>query len=346
VTGESGEIVTSRNRAEPVIRISNAKMKNEVRASDLRLARTLILDELFDLSLYRKLRSISNPDLQKVLSELISVEVRHLAFWQDFFELRVSRLNAARKLKFWLIVWSCKLLGAPAVDLALEAIEVYGIRKYLEVWRRYRNESLGEAVQGILHDEFRHEDVVVSRLKERIINPDRVRNIFLGINDGMVEILGAVSGFFASFGKNSLVLVAGLTTAVAGALSMAAGAYAAMSSEYEVRRNQEEKSAFLGETEEAAGRDRSAIRSGLIVGISYFFGAAFPLVPVVFGAKTPFPSILTGGSMILLVSVTLAFLSGMAVKKRALTNLVLIALAVGISYWIGFWVRRLLGIEF
>jgi vacuolar iron transporter family protein len=320
-------------------------MNNNRAASDLRLAKTLILDELFDLSLYRKLQSISNPELQKILAELIPVEVGHFAFWQHFFKLKIPSLNTGLKIKRFFVFCACRLFGAPAMDLVLEAIEVYGVRKYLDVWKRYKDEPLGEAVKGVLEDEFKHEDVLVTRLKDRIINPDRVRNIFLGMNDGMVEILGAVSGFFASLGQNSLVLVAGLTTAVAGGLSMAAGTYAAMSSENEVRQTQEEKSRFLGESKGPGLRVESATRSAAVVGISYFVGSSFPLFPVLLGAQTPLPSILTGGSMILLVSVTLAFLSGMAVKKRALTNFVLITIAVGISYTIGFLVRRLLGIQ-
>lgn len=311
---------------------------------DEQLGRLLILDELFDLSLYRKLRTITGPELQKTLDDLVVVEEKHFAFWQEFFKVEIPTLNFLRRLKFWLIVLVCRIFGAPAVDLVLEAIEVYGVRKYLTLWERYKNSPLAEAVRGILQDEFKHEDAAVTRLKQRIINPDRVRNLFLGLNDGMVEILGAVSGFFASLGHNALVLVAGLTTAVAGALSMAAGAYVATSSENEVRRTQEEKTHFLGE-EVAAEQGESAFISAVIVGVSYFVGASFPLLPVLFGARTPLFSILTGGSMILLVSLTLAFLSGMEMKKRALTNLILIALAVGVTYLIGLLVRTLLGIQ-
>ncbi len=313
--------------------------------TDLKLARTLILDELFDLSLYRKLHTISDPELRNVLAELIEVEVKHFAFWQHFFQLNLHELGPLRRLKFWIIVVACRIFGAPAVDLVLEAIEVYGVRKYLDVWERFKNEPLGSAVRGVLQDEFGHEDMVVTRVKERILNPDRVRNIFLGVNDGMVEILGAVSGFFASFGQNSLVLVAGLTTAAAGAISMAAGAYVAMGSEHEVRKTQDEKARFLKEIQESSLRHESALKSGVIVGISYFIGSSFPLVPVVFGARSPIPSIITGGSMILLVSIALAFLSGMDVRKRALTNLILIAVAVSVTYLIGISVRALLGIQ-
>jgi predicted membrane protein (TIGR00267 family) len=309
------------------------------------MAKRLILDELFDLSLYQRLQNTSDPGLHKALSELIAVERNHFAFWQDFFRLKLNKLNLLRRLKLQLIVFICRIFGPPAIDLVLEAIEVYGIRKYLNVWKRYKDEALGTAVRGILQDEFQHEDEVVTRLKERIINPDRVRNIFLGVNDGMVEILGAVSGFFASFGRTSLVLVAGLTTAVAGALSMAAGAFVATSSESEVRRTQDEKAVFLGGSKGMSSHSERPGITGVIVGISYFIGASFPLIPVLFGAKNALLSILTGGSMILLVSVTVAFLSGMEIKRRALMNLVLIALAVGVTYIIGVLVRTLVGIQ-
>lgn len=311
---------------------------------ETKLARELILDELFDLALYRRFREISGPELQQTLNELIAVEERHVAFWQDFFKSPLTLLDLPRRLKLQMIVLICRLFGAPAVDLILEAIEVYGIRKYLALWARYHDHPMGKALHGILHDEFKHEDMVVTRLKERIINPDRVRNIFLGLNDGMVEILGAVSGFFASFGQNPLVLIAGLTTAVAGSLSMAAGVYVASSSENEVRETQGEKLRFLGEVFGPEIKREPAFISAAIVGISYFVGAAFPLLPVIFGARSAIPSILTAGTMILLVSMTLAFLSGMKIGKRAAMNVAIIAVAAGVTYAIGAAVRNLLGI--
>ncbi len=49
---------------------------------DTRLGRQLVLDELFDLSLYRCLRDIATGNLRTVLDQFIPVESRHLAFWQ------------------------------------------------------------------------------------------------------------------------------------------------------------------------------------------------------------------------------------------------------------------------
>lgn len=312
---------------------------------DPHLARTLILDELFDLTLYQKLRDAADPELQATLDELIAVETQHLTFWKKFFDTTISRLDFGRRLRLRLILLACRQFGATAVHLVLEAIEVYGVRKYLSLWERYKDGPLGGAVRGILDDEFKHEDVIVTRLTERKINPDRVRNIFLGLNDGLVEILGAVSGFFAAFGQAALVLVAGLTTAVAGSLSMAAGAYVAASSENEVRRTQRGKQRFLGEKAGPDQAEESAITSALMVGISYFAGAAVPILPVLFGAKTALASVIAGGTTVILVSMILAFLSGMDVRRRILSNLVILATAVGVTYSIGALVRTLWGIE-
>ena len=192
-----------------------------------RLARRLILDELFDLSLYEALQRVAPPPERKVLAELIPVERRHLEFWQRFFALRLDRLDWGRRLKLAFLVLVCRVLGAPAIRLVLEAIEVHGVRKYLGVWKTYGDGPLGPAVREVLEDEFRHEDVVVTGGESRWINAERVRDIFLGGNDGLVEILGAMSGFFAAFGASVTLVMAGLTVAVAGALSMAAGAYIA-----------------------------------------------------------------------------------------------------------------------
>jgi len=81
------------------------------------------------------------------------------------------------------------------------------------------------------------------------------------------------------------------------------------------------------------------------VGGSYIAGAMVPVLPVLFGAKDALPSLLTAGSMIILVSMVLAFLSGMDIKKRILTNLVIIACAVAITYAIGIVAKTLWGVS-
>lgn len=64
-------------------------------------------------------------------------------------------------------------------------------------------------------------------------------------------------------------------------------------------------------------------------------------LPVLFGATDALFSLITAGSVIIPVSMLLAFLSGMNIKRRILMNLVIIAAAVGITYVIGRVVKHL-----
>jgi len=322
----------------------------QARPADPELGERLVRDELFDLSLYTALRDAAPPDLQPTLDELIRVETRHVAFWQEFFATPITTLDAGRRLKLALIRAVCRLFGRPAIYLVLEAIEVYGVRKYLALWDAYRDDPLGGAVRGILEDEFKHEDAVVTAAAARRINPERIRNIFLGLNDGLVEILGAVSGFFGAFGDAATVLVAGSTVAVAGSISMAAGAYVATSSEGEVRRIEAGKARFLrgdgGSHDPAADpAGEPPLASAGLVGLSYLAGALVPVLPVLFGARTALASILAAGSLMIVVSLVRAFLSGMNVRRRIVLNLVIMAAAVGITYAIGVLAKALWGIS-
>lgn len=313
-------------------------------AYEKKLAKQLVLDELFDLSLYRELSRFAKGDLLGVLNMLIPVEERHFAFWQDFFDIHVSRLDFGRRVKLQAVVLFSKLFGEAGMHLVLEAIEIYGIRKYLRVWEIYKDTPLGGAVRDVLEDEFQHEDAIVTKEIKRRIHPERIRDVFLGFNDGLVEMLGAVSGFFAAFQAISSVLVAGLTVAVAGSISMAAGVFVAVGSEQEVEDMEVKKKRFLGVEVEDDFGPRS-FNSAAVVGVSYFIGALLPISPVLFGATTLGFSIIIAAFVIIIVSYILAFLSGMNVSRRIAINLVIIAVAVSVTYTIGTVVKNVFGIN-
>ncbi len=312
---------------------------------DPKLAQQLVLDELFDLSLYKALRKVTEPDVHETLDELIKVETSHLAFWQKFFDLSLDRLDLGRRIKLSIMMLVCRVFGSTAVHLVLEAIEVHGVRKYLAIWREYQGKPLGEALRGILMDEFKHEDTLVTALTQRKINAEKIRNIFLGLNDGLVEILGAVSGFFGAFGNATMVLIAASTTAVAGALSMGAGVFLALSSEKEVKTTEIAKKIFLGEESETSPMEEQPLPSALVVGSAYLMGAVVPVLPVLIGAQDAMSSVLTAGLMVIVVSTILSFLSGMDIKRRIALNLIIITIAVSVTYGIGMLAKQLWGLS-
>lgn len=313
-------------------------------AYDPSLAESLILDELFDLSLYQELHKTSSGNLRAILSELIPVETEHFAFWQKFFGMKRGGLDLPRKLKLRALVLACRLFGPDAAHLVLEGIEVYGVRKYLSVWERSRGTPLAKAVRGVLEDEFKHEDAIVSQAAARKLDPERIRSIFLGLNDGLVEILGAVSGFFAAFQDPGMVLMAGSSVAAAGAISMAAGAFVAADSEREMRSLESGRDRFLGREDGTREGARPLMTAG-VVGVSYFFGASIPVLPVLLGARSILAPALAAGAVILLVSLILSFLSGMAARRRMVINIFIMAGALGITYVIGSLAKALWGIS-
>ena len=69
----------------------------------------------FRASYYQPLREVASGELRSILDRLIPIEARHLAFWRDFFDLHVERLDLARRLKLRLLVFVCRLFGAPAL---------------------------------------------------------------------------------------------------------------------------------------------------------------------------------------------------------------------------------------
>jgi vacuolar iron transporter family protein len=313
---------------------------------ELELGKQLALDELFDLTLYKRLRETTSEGLKPMFDELIPTEAKHFAFWQDFFSLKIEELDTRRKLKLGLLVFVTRILGDLGAHLVLEAIEVFGVRKYISVWKMYKGTPMGDAVHKILEDEFKHEDEIVSSSIERHIHPERIRDIFLGLNDGLVEILGAVSGFFAAFSNIPAVIAASFAVAVAGAISMAAGAFGAINSEKEVEMIESAKKEFLLEGgSEVSGSSSNPFKSAAVVGVSYFFGALVPMLPIILGARNVLLPLAFAAVVMLFISTVIAFLSGMRMSRRIITNLVILMIAVGVTYIVGILVRTVFGIN-
>lgn len=303
----------------------------------------LVLDEMADLSLYEHYRSyVSHPELTRLFDHLILEERKHVAFWQKKIKEYPAGLDGWRSFKVEALALFGRVFGPSGMLLVLEAIEVHGIRKYLDLWKSIPQATMKADIIKILKDELQHEDHLITKVAGRSVRPDAIRNAFLGFNDGSVEILGAVSGFSAAFGNVWHVLMAGFTVAVAGALSMAVGAFMATSAEHEVAALDDlRRQALSIEAEEKAAVDGdSPTRAAVIVGVMYFIGALVPITPFLLGAKTAWPSVIVSGVLILIVSATLAFLSGMRIRRRLLMNGGLIALAVSISTLLGMFLER------
>ncbi len=306
---------------------------------DHKLIRKAARDEAFDLALYVRLRDLETGEVHNVLSQLVNVERGHVAFWADMAGLKDVSLDRVQRFRLGVFVLLRRLFGVGMTFLVLEAIEIYGIKKYWGLWEQYKDTPQGPRIRNILRDEFGHEDEIVAGLTGRRLNAERVRDIFLGLNDGLVEVLGSVSGFYASFGDPVYVLVASITVAVAGSISMAAGVLASSRSQLEVQRIENAKRHFFDPDAEVTEETRP-LAAASAVAASYFLGALFPILPVLLGAAGPVGSIVVGGIMVALVTMLLSFMSGMEVRSRVLQNLLLVSAAVAVTYGLGTLVKH------
>jgi len=70
--------------------------------------------------------------------------------------------------------------------------------------------------------------------KERIGKLSQIRELVFGAQDGLLVPLGVVSSVAGAFNNNHIVIIAGISEALAGAFSMATGAYLASQAERQV----------------------------------------------------------------------------------------------------------------
>ncbi len=311
-----------------------------------KLARSLIRGEYMSLVLYESLMTVAGEGTRDTIQKLIAIERGHLSFWETFFNSRRTPPGILGIFRIRLAVLIARVFGDRAIFLILESTEVHAIRHYFSLWEAYRNTPEEGAIKKILVEELHDEEIVIMGTRERGLNGGNIRNLFLGLNDGLVEILGAVSGLFAAFQHPSSVLVAAATIAIAGSFSMAAGVFAAESSENEIAWIHSRKAAFLNpDAARTPAGEPHPFSSALIVGVSYFVGSLIPILPVFFGSTGIIYSFIASGIAAILVSTIVSFLTGMDVKKRIFLNTIILTLAVAITYTMGIAAKSVFNIS-
>jgi VIT1/CCC1 family predicted Fe2+/Mn2+ transporter len=95
-------------------------------------------------------------------------------------------------------------------------------------------------------------------------NKIELRDIILGGQDGLVNVLGISLGLFAAHSPTHLIIVAGLVAGVSEAISMGAVAYTSSESDKDRIQRVGHSQIFFG---------------SVVVGISAFVGAIIPIIP-------------------------------------------------------------------
>ncbi len=279
------------------------------------------LDEIKDHVTYLTLAGNErNPELRAMLGHVATIELRHSDYWKAFLETRglvvpAQRISRARLL---LLKALQKLMSSALLVSLLELGEANAFRTYFTYLHAAKlNAQEKDELRAIILDELEHE--LTFRKESERRGGGHIRDFVLGMNDGLVEILGAVTGLSAVYAANPLIVaVSGLIVGIAGAMSMGIGAFVSVRSQRQVNEARRERMEILfevapkraiaeycdqladsGVPQDAAadiaqrvGTNRDAIarlllhdttenefRSGLFTGLAYLFGVFFPVVP-------------------------------------------------------------------
>jgi len=213
-------------------------------------------DEMNSARNYRALAEReANPARRDVLLRLAEAEDKHAANWaarlREFDaepgEYAESLVERTRR---WVLLQS----GTEAAVTKLEAGEASADALYDELIQIAPNDQLRGQLVEAQHDEKAHSLVLSEftgasvgtmpqRRLEKILGAERwhvqggswIGQAIYGVNDGLGAAFGVVSGVAGATGVDAKwVLLSGLATAIASALSMGSGAYLATKSEREV----------------------------------------------------------------------------------------------------------------
>jgi len=156
--------------------------------------------------------------------------------------LRRFRVGAGEikigKMKLSLYVLLLRLLGLGLTLRILElnergAVELYS--KLLDSGELGENEKKG--LRRLLEDELLHEQEFIeeeTRFEEFL---NHIREVVLGMNDGLVEVLSVTTGLIGVYGEPVYIALGGLIVGAAGALSMGIGAMAGARAQSQIHEN-------------------------------------------------------------------------------------------------------------
>ncbi len=296
----------------------------------------LYSSEMFHYDVLKRLAKMETDDnLKPLLERLSDLEMKHSLMWK-----RIVRASDYKPLyrKNPLVIDSIALIRKIfGLEMTIKIMEYGEMSKEVELDRDLKKLNLNKrelaAVKRIRGSEEKEEDPLKDKLLKYSEILNNIRSIILGMNDGLVEILGAVAGFAVALRVPSVIIVAGLITAIAGTLSMTGGSY--LSIEYEKSLYKTKKSG-------------SATSAAFYTGVAYIIGSLFPLLPFILGLNGYYAiaiSVIITGIVLGIVSTIISIVSDTGIRRRIFRTLLISLGIVAVTITLGIYARAVLHIN-
>lgn len=277
----------------------------------LQMQRGELTENLIYLKLSQRVKDEHN---RGVLKRIADEELRHAKIWEN---LTGKKAKPDRIKAFWLTTLAL-LLGYTFVLKKMEKGEDNAKGLYSAL-----SAEVPQAKQ-ISEDEDRHEQQLLGLLDEERLQ--YVGSMVLGLSDALVELSGTLAGLTFALQNTRLIALSGLITGISATLSMA-------SSEYLSAKNRGEQ---------------NALKSCMYTGIAYLITVTCMVLPYLLLSNYLLALALMLSAVVIII---LFFTYYTAVAKdlpfvKRFLEMALISLSVAaISFVIGIFVKRFLGIE-
>jgi VIT1/CCC1 family predicted Fe2+/Mn2+ transporter len=273
------------------------------------------INEITEHLIYLKLSELEKErEKSQILKKISDEEFKHYKI--------LSRITGKEpgplRLKIFLTVLLARIFGYQFVLKKMENGEKGAENLYAELKGDF------EELELLARDEEEHEKRLISLINEKRLQ--YMSSVVLGLNDGIVELLGTVAGLSIALKNSSVVgLTAGIM-GIAACLSMSASEY--LSTKVE--------------------SDRSPYAAASYTAASYFAAVLAVITPFLL-IKNPFFALFTSFFLVLILVAFLNYYISIvrdeSFGKRLLEMLAVVLITSSISFLIGFLVNKYFGIE-
>ena len=273
-------------------------------------------NEINDWAVYTKIAKIADKKNRDILLKIAKDEKKHYDFWK---KITKKELNYNK----WIVLFYlflAKFFGISFSLKLLESKEEKAQNFYLSIAKLYPD------AKKIYEDENRHEKELLGMLEDaKLLYAGAV---ILGMNDALVELTGTLTGIALAFENSKYVGITGVIMGVAASFSMAASSYL--------------------EAKENVNLNINPQKYSLYTGISYILTTIMVVFPFFVVEKAKIALVLMffmAALSIVIYNFYISVARDEDFKKRVREMFIITFGVAFISFLIGYFVNRYLGIE-
>ena len=300
-------------------------------------------DEIFGEKFYKELaKRVKSKHIKDKLLEMAKTEKRHAEFWKALGNkkgIQLKEKNFRWRLFFLLFL---SHISWNLTTKIIEYMESQAIRGYAHLIESdFFSSQEKRKIKEIMKDEILHE----SPFKETSESVEHIRDMFLGINDALVEILATLAGISTIYSSSLIIGILGSVVGISGMLSMSIGTYISVKNQREVKEYEHIKNNLLDNF--PYGIYENPLKAAYTTGLFYLIGTIIVVLPF-FIINIPIKSLILSvifASLTWIISgIIIALSSGISIKRKVLEMLLTGWGASIITYTLGNIISKFVGV--